>query len=64
MFLETIPLNNINNIITEANIEIDFSVENYIQSNLKLKEINIDTSNDNIYLTELSDMNEILEMTL
>ena len=61
MFLETIPLNNINNITTEANIEIDFSVENYIQSNLKLKEINIDTSNDNIYLTELSDLNEILD---
>ena len=44
IYLETIPVNNINNISAETNIEIDFSVENYIQSNLKLKEINIDTS--------------------
>ncbi len=61
IFLENIPVNNINNIIAETNIEIDFSVENYIQSNLKLKEISIDILNDKIYLTELSEINEILE---
>ena len=61
IFLETIPVNNINNIIAETNIEIDFSVENYIQSNLKLKEISIDILNDKIYLTELSEINEILD---
>ena len=61
IFLGNIPVNNINNIIAETNIEIDFSVENYIQSNLKLKEISIDILNDKIYLTELSEINEILE---
>ena len=61
IYLETIPVNNINNISAETNIEIDFSVENYIQSNLKLKEISIDTLNDKIYLTELSEINEILD---
>ena len=61
IFLENIPVNNINNIIAETNIEIDFSVENYIQSNLKLKEISIDILDDKIYLTELSEINEILE---
>mgnify|MGYP003338902577 CR=1 FL=1 len=59
--LENIPINNINNLSAETNIEIDFSVKDYIQSNLKLKEINIYTSNDKIYLTELSEINEILE---
>ena len=59
--LETIPVNNINNISAETNIEIDFSVEDYIQSNLKLKEIRIDTSNDKIYLSELNEINEILK---
>ncbi len=59
--LETIPLNNINNISAETNIEIDFSVDDYVQSNLKLQEINIYTSNDKIYLTELSEINEILD---
>ncbi|MAC98093.1 MAG: hypothetical protein CL971_06635, partial [Euryarchaeota archaeon] len=59
--LEAIPVKNINNISAETNIEIDFSVENFIQSNLKLKEINIDTSNDKIYLAELSEINEILD---
>ena len=54
-------LKNINNISAETNIEIDFSVENFIQSNLKLKEINIDVSNDKIYLAELSEINEILD---
>ena len=61
IYLETIPIKNINNISAETNIEIDFSVENFIQSNLKLKEINIDASNDKIYLTELSEINEILD---
>jgi len=59
--LEAIPIKNINNISAETNIEIDFSVKNFIQSNLKLKEINIDASNDKIYLTELSEINEILD---
>jgi len=59
--LEAIPLSNIDNISAETYIGIDFSVENYIQSNLKLKEISIDTSNDKIYLTELNEINEILE---
>ncbi len=59
--LETTPVNNINNITAETNIEIDFSVEDYIKSNLKLKEIRIDTSNDKIYLSELNEINEILE---
>ena len=61
IFIETIPVDNISNIIAETNIEIDFSVENYIQSNLKLKDISIDILNDKIYLTELSEINEILE---
>ena len=61
IFLETIPVNNINHIIAETNIEIDFSVKNNINSNLKLKEISIDILNDKIYLTELSEINEILE---
>ncbi len=61
IFLESIPIKNINNISAETNIEIDFSIENFIQSNLKLKEINIDSSNDKIYLTELSEINEILD---
>ena len=61
IYLETIPVNNINNFSAETNIEIDFSVENYVQSNLKLKEISIDTSEDKIYLTELSEINEILD---
>ena len=59
--LEAIPIININNISAETNIEIDFSVENFIQSNLKFKEINIDASNDKIYLAELSEINEILD---
>ena len=49
IFLETIPVDNINHIIAETNIEIDFSVKNNIQSNLKLKEISIDILNDKIY---------------
>ena len=61
IFLETIPVDNINHIIAETNIEIDFSVKNNINSNLKLKEISIDILNDKIYLTELSEINEILE---
>ena len=61
IFLETIPVDNINHIIAETNIEIDFSVKNNIKSNLKLKEISIDILNDKIYLTELSEINEILE---
>ena len=61
IFLETIPVDNINHIIAETNIEIDFSVKNNIHSNLKLKEISIDILNDKIYLTELSEINEILE---
>ena len=61
IFLETIPVGNINHIIAETNIEIDFSVKNNIKSNLKLKEISIDILNDKIYLTELSEINEILE---
>ena len=61
IFLETIPVDNINHIIAETNIEIDFSVNNNINSNLKLKEISIDILNDKIYLTELSEINEILE---
>jgi len=61
IFIETIPVDNISNIIAETNIEIDFSVENYIQSNLKLKDISIDILNDKIYLTELSEINKILE---
>jgi hypothetical protein len=61
IFLGTIPSNNINNIIAETNIEIDFSVENNIQSNLKLKEISIDMLNDKIHLTELNEINEILD---
>ena len=61
IFLETIPVNNINNVSAETNIEIDFSVENYVQSNLKLKEIRIDTSDDKIYLSELNEINEILD---
>ena len=61
IFLETIPVDNINRIIAETNIEIDFSVKNNIKSNLKLKEISIDILNDKIYLTELSEINEILE---
>ena len=59
--LEAIPIKNINNISAETNVEIDFSVENFIQSNLKFKEINIDASNDKIYLAELSEINEILD---
>ena len=61
IYLEAIPIKNINNISAETNIAIDFSVENFIQSNLKLKEINIDASNDKIYLNELSEINEILD---
>ena len=61
IFLETIPIGNINHIVAETNIEIDFSVKNNINSNLKLKEISIDILNDKIYLTELSEINEILE---
>ena len=61
IFLETIPVGNINHIVAETNIEIDFSVKNNINSNLKLKEISIDILNDKIYLTELSEINEILE---
>ena len=61
IYLETIPVNNINNVSAETNIEIDFSVENYVQSNLKLKEISIDTSDDKIYLSELNEINEILD---
>ena len=61
IYLETIPINNINNVSAETNIEIDFSVENYVQSNLKLKEISIDTSDDKIYLSELNEINEILD---
>jgi hypothetical protein len=61
IFLGTIPVSNINNIIAETNIEIDYSIENYIQSNLKLKEISIDMLNDKIYLTELNEINEILD---
>ena len=61
IFLETIPVANINHIVAETNIEIDFSVKNNINSNLKLKEISIDILNDKIYLTELSEINEILE---
>ena len=61
IFLETIPVDNINHIIAETNIEIDFSVKNNINSNLKLKEISIDILDDKIYLTELSEINEILE---
>ena len=64
IFLETIPVDNINHIIAETNIEIDFSVKNNIKSNLKLKEISIDILNDKIYLTELSEINEILENDL
>ena len=58
---ETILLNSINNISADTNIEIDFSDEKYVKSNIKLKEIRIDTSNDKIYLTELSEINEILD---
>ena len=61
IFLDTIPVDNINQIIAETNIEIDFSVNNNINSNLKLKEISIDILNDKIYLTELSEINKILE---
>ena len=61
IYLEAIPIKNINNFSAETNIAIDFSVENFIQSNLKLKEINIDASNDKIYLNELSEINEILD---
>ena len=61
IFLETIPVGNINHIVAETNIEIDFSVKNNINSNLKLKEISIDILNDKIYLTELSEINQILE---
>ena len=58
--LDTIPVNNIDSFSAETYIEIDFSVENYIKSNLKLKEININTSTDKIYLSELNEINEIL----
>ena len=61
IFLDKVPVDNINHIIAETNIEIDFSVKNNINSNLKLKEISIDILNDKIYLTELSEINEILE---
>ena len=61
IFLETIPVDNIYHIIAETNIEIDFSVKNNINSSLKLKNISIDMLNDKIYLTELSEINEILE---
>ena len=61
IFLDTIPVNNINNIVAETNIEIDFSEENYIQSDIKLSDISIETSNNKIYLTELSEINEILD---
>ena len=61
IFLDKVPVDNINHIIAETNIEIDFSVKNNINSNLKLKEISIDILDDKIYLTELSEINEILE---
>ena len=61
IFLDKVPVDNINHIIAETNIEIDFSVKNNINSNLKLKEISMDILNDKIYLTELSEINEFLE---
>ena len=61
IFLENIPAKNINNLSAEPNIKIDFSDENNIKFNLKFEEINLKTSSEKIYLSDLNDINDFLD---
>ena len=61
IFLDNIPTKNINNISAEPNINIDFSNKNNIKFNLKFEEINLKTSSEKIYLSNLNYINDFLD---
>ena len=60
IFIENLSTADINNINAKADLNIDYSNMDNVQSSIDLKEIIIETSNNSIYFPNLNEVNKIL----